>query len=103
MYVKRLPRLLMQDMKDLRRAVAGLLAAHDTLKRSSWSSAPAVADLVMNAVMVMGPIYDRAEPVYLEILKEQGPRTLRERAAAELGIEQVAEDPEAAQEKPEDE
>lgn len=93
----RLPRLTMQDMKDLRRVVADLLAVHETLKRSAWSSAPACRELVMSAVMVIGPLHDRAEPAYLRILEELGPQTLQERAAAAIAADQAAEDPEAGQ------
>jgi hypothetical protein len=99
---KRLPHLRMGDMKDMRRAVAALVAADETLSRSGWASAPAVRTLVREAIMVLGPLHDRAEPVYLEILSEQGPQTLRERAAAALTTEGLLPDPETDRDEPQE-
>lgn len=96
-----MPRLTLQDMKDLRRAVTNLLAADETLKRSSWASAPAVHELVMSAVMVIGPLHDRAEPTYLRILEELGPQTLQERSEAASAADHSTQDPESGPDEPE--
>jgi hypothetical protein len=92
MVQKRLPRLYMQDMKDLRTAVTNLVAADEALKRSGLAAAPAIRTLIQGAIMVIGPLHDRAEPVYLEILSEQGPRTLQERAAAAVAADHQGEE-----------
>jgi hypothetical protein len=99
---KRLPALSMQEMRDIRRAVASLIAADTTIKRSSSPSAPAVCKLIHDAIMVMGPLYDRLEAAYLEILKAPGLENLRERRAEADASAALAALQEATQAEPQE-
>jgi hypothetical protein len=45
-------------------------AADATLHNSSWGSAPAVRELIGSADIVIAGLYNKAEPVFLELMNQ---------------------------------
>ena len=57
----------MQDVRDLRRCADHLAAADAALKSSSWQGSPAVRSLCKAVYEKVADLYNRAEPVFLEL------------------------------------
>lgn len=79
---KVLPRLGMRDVKELRRCCEVIAAADTTLHNSSWGSAPAVRVLLKGVYETLAELYNRSEPVYLELVAKHDPEQVQAEIAA---------------------
>jgi hypothetical protein len=80
---KRLPRLSIQECKDLLAAHDHIRWADQALHNSSWGSASAVRALIGYADRVISDLYNKAEPVFLELMNQMPAATPGDGSLAE--------------------